>query len=224
MVKRSVWKSARFSTIRKKGSKGIPFSAWYRTNQLTDMASFHAETSIMTTIWMLLTWDIVYDSDVKGVFETPYQSAPLDIVDDSFYYSRKEKFDKRMDEIRAGKAAEIITRHDTKYRPKGTWAIGVRWDICELQDLVEIVEVCRHRRIMFCRKLMERCQLSAWVARRSPPFVCFSAKTTSAAVAEHRISSYGITRNGSVSLSKSRARMINYRIARKWVLSLGVFQ
>ena len=146
---------------------------------------------------MLLTWDVVYDSDVKGVFETPYQSAPLDIVDDSFYYSRKEKFDNRMDEIRAGKAAEIITRHDTKYRPKNTWAIGVRWDICELQDLIQIVEVCRHRRIMFYRKLTETCDSSVWVARRSLPFVCSSAKTTSVAVAEHRISSCGITRNGS---------------------------
>ncbi|KAJ2913276.1 hypothetical protein MD484_g7127, partial [Candolleomyces efflorescens] len=104
----------------------------------------------------------VYDSDVKGVFETPYQSAPLDIVDDSFYYSRKEKFDNRMDEIRAGKAAEIITRHDTKYRPKNTWAIGVRWDICELQDLIQIVEclggpslatIC----MLFCEDYVGRC-------------------------------------------------------------------
>jgi Fanconi-associated nuclease 1 len=126
------------------GFKGCGNFSMTTNGLLTIIASFHSETSIMTTLWMLLTWDVVYDSDVKGVFETPYQSAPLDIVDDSFYYSRKEKFDLRMDEIRAGKAAEIITRHDTKYRPKNTWAIGVRWDICELQHLIEIVEVCRH--------------------------------------------------------------------------------
>lgn len=92
-------------------------------------------------IWVLMNWDIVF-KDVRGAFETAYQSAPSDIVDDSFYHSRKDSFEERFEEIRNGKAAEIITRHDTMYRARETRAIGVRWDICQLPDLIEIVEVC----------------------------------------------------------------------------------
>jgi Fanconi-associated nuclease 1 len=87
-----------------------------------------------------MNWDIVF-ADVRGAFETQYQSAPLDIVDDSFYLARKEMFDQRLEEIKVGKAAEYIVRHDTKYRARDTWAIGVSWKL-ELPDLVEIVEVC----------------------------------------------------------------------------------
>lgn len=99
---------------------------------------FHAETSILTTIWVLVNWDIIF-ADVRGAFETPYQSAPLDIVDDSFYQSRKELFDQRLDDIRDGKAAEFLVRHDSRYRLRNAWAIGVDWDL-KLPDLVEIVE------------------------------------------------------------------------------------
>ena len=45
--------------------------------------SFHAEGSIVTTIFGLLFWDVFF-ADVPGVFETPYQSAPLDLGEDTF--------------------------------------------------------------------------------------------------------------------------------------------
>jgi hypothetical protein len=44
---------------------------------------FHAEGSIVTTIFGLLFWDVIF-ADVPGVFETPYQSAPLDLGEDTF--------------------------------------------------------------------------------------------------------------------------------------------
>lgn len=47
----------------------------------------------------------------------------------------------RLADIRNGQAREILERHDEKHRAKETWCVGVRWDICEPQDLVEIVEV-----------------------------------------------------------------------------------
>ncbi|KAF9025775.1 hypothetical protein BDZ89DRAFT_1068019 [Hymenopellis radicata] len=89
----------------------------------------HAETSIVTTIFGLLFWDIIF-ADV----------APLDIAEDSFYYARKELIDKRLRELRAGLALEILERHDRTYRPTNTWCVGVRWDLCTKEDLREIVE------------------------------------------------------------------------------------
>lgn len=94
----------------------------------------------MTTIFALLFWDVIF-ADIPGAFETPYQSAPMDLTEDSFYCARKEMIEQRLSELREGKAREILERHDDKYRAKETWCVGVRWDLCPKQDLVEIVEV-----------------------------------------------------------------------------------
>ncbi|KAK7694026.1 hypothetical protein QCA50_003602 [Cerrena zonata] len=71
---------------------------------------------------------------------TAYQSAPLDIAEDTFYLSRKSLIDQRLQEIRDGMAPEIIEQNDDQHRPSQTWCVGVRWDLFEKQDLVEIAE------------------------------------------------------------------------------------
>lgn len=100
----------------------------------------HAETRIVTTIFGLLFWDVIF-ADVPGAFETKFQVAPLDIAEDSFYFARKELIDRRLQEIRCGRAVEILDRHDRTYRSTNTWCVGVRWDLCSKEDLREIVEV-----------------------------------------------------------------------------------
>jgi len=88
----------------------------------------------------LLFWDILF-ADVPGAFETPYQSAPLDIAEDCFYYAREGLISDRLTEIEQGKARGILKKIDDENRPKGTWCVGVRWDMFEQQDLLEIVDV-----------------------------------------------------------------------------------
>ncbi|KAF5386729.1 hypothetical protein D9615_001528 [Tricholomella constricta] len=101
---------------------------------------FHSESRILTTIFALLFWDIIF-ADVPGAFETRYQTAPLDLAEDSFYRARKESIDARLEDIKKkGQAQEFLRRHDDLYRENKTWCVGVRWDICEKQDLLEIVE------------------------------------------------------------------------------------
>ncbi|TFK36369.1 VRR-NUC domain-containing protein [Crucibulum laeve] len=100
---------------------------------------FHSETRILTTLFALLFWDVIF-TDIPGAFETAYQSAPLDMAEDSFYHARKDLIDARLRDIKSGKAREILEKHDEKYREKNVWCIGVRWDMCERCDLVEIVE------------------------------------------------------------------------------------
>ncbi|PBK78858.1 hypothetical protein ARMSODRAFT_58544 [Armillaria solidipes] len=99
---------------------------------------FHSETRILTTIFGLLFWDIIF-ADVPGAFETKFQTAPLDIAEDSFYYARKELIQARLREIEDGKAAEIMERHDRTYRPSKTWCVGVKWEYLK-DDLLEIVQ------------------------------------------------------------------------------------
>ncbi|KZT35489.1 hypothetical protein SISSUDRAFT_166710 [Sistotremastrum suecicum HHB10207 ss-3] len=101
---------------------------------------FHSEGSIVSCIFSLLFWDVLF-TPIPGAFETAYQTAPLDIDEDSFYYARQEKIESLLTELRAGRAAEILDAVDQRERPRGTWCIGVRWDMFERNDLIEIVEV-----------------------------------------------------------------------------------
>jgi Fanconi-associated nuclease 1 len=104
------------------------------------LSRFYSEGSITRTIFGLLFWDIIFAS-VPGAFETPYQSAPLDIADDAFYRARKDLIEARLRDIREGKAREILERVDGAQRERDTWCVGVRWDLFSRQDLAEIVEV-----------------------------------------------------------------------------------
>ncbi|KAH8099575.1 VRR-NUC domain-containing protein [Cristinia sonorae] len=98
---------------------------------------FHCEGRIVTTLFGFLFWDILF-APVPGVFETPYQSAPLDLTEDTFYTSRKEIADARLDEIKNGRGEEILTRVYDENHEKKPMCVGVRWDMFERQDLVEI--------------------------------------------------------------------------------------
>ncbi|RKO84673.1 hypothetical protein BDK51DRAFT_11527, partial [Blyttiomyces helicus] len=46
---------------------------------------FHSENSIITTLWGMLFWDILFDDSVPGAFNSPYQAAPLDLFTEFFY-------------------------------------------------------------------------------------------------------------------------------------------
>ena len=104
------------------------------------ISRFHSETRILTTIFGLLFWDVLF-ADVPGAFETSFQSAPLDMFEETFYYARKELVDKRLAEIRSGRGIEIFQRHDGMYREKKTWCLCVSWDVCSSEDLHEILGV-----------------------------------------------------------------------------------
>lgn len=102
--------------------------------------SFHAETRILTTIFALIFWDIIF-SRVPGAFETKFQACPLDMFEDSFYRARTKLLQHRLEEIENGKAKEYLKRYDDRFRPERIWCIGLSWDAFEQKQLLEIVEV-----------------------------------------------------------------------------------
>jgi Fanconi-associated nuclease 1 len=101
---------------------------------------YHCEGRIVTTLFGLLFWDIIF-APIPGAFETPYQTAPLDMFEDTFYLSREKIIEARLDEICEGKARTIIEGVDNEHRECGTWCLGVRWDLFPKEDLLEIAEV-----------------------------------------------------------------------------------
>lgn len=102
------------------------------------LLSFHCEGRIVTTLFGLLFWDVIF-APVPGAFETRYQSAPLDLAEDTFYYVRQPLADARLAEIKAGRAAEILEAAYDEHQ--GKMCVGVRWDLFEKEDLLGIVKV-----------------------------------------------------------------------------------
>jgi Fanconi-associated nuclease 1 len=127
--------------------------------------SFHSESSILTTLFALLFWPILY-KDIPGAFETPYQLAPLDLGDDSFYQSRRDDIEDRLERMtRKGEALKMLREADGRERDRGTLGIGVRWDFGR-EDLEEIVQVsCRACSIVETRRPNDTSSRSASVEK-----------------------------------------------------------
>ena len=79
-----------FSITSTWASKGLfccnyHLSVIFQTNLFN---SFHSEMFILTTIFALLFWDVIF-ADTLGTFKTPYQFAPGDLTEDLFYYGKR---------------------------------------------------------------------------------------------------------------------------------------
>ncbi|KAG0210009.1 hypothetical protein BGX33_005179 [Mortierella sp. NVP41] len=59
---------------------------------------YHSENSILATLFGLLFWDILF-SPQPGVFETLYQTEPLDLRTDAFFLQRQEMIIERIARI-----------------------------------------------------------------------------------------------------------------------------
>lgn len=101
---------------------------------------FHAESSILTTLFGLLMWPVLFHP-LKGAFETPYQTAPLDLGEDTFATARRALVEERLAKMeKTSGALEMLRETDDREREKATWAVGIRWDYGR-EDLEDIVEV-----------------------------------------------------------------------------------
>ncbi|KAI9930124.1 hypothetical protein MW887_011934 [Aspergillus wentii] len=96
---------------------------------------------IVRTLFGYLFFDILF-TYVPNVFQTPFQTCPLDLHTDTFYPTRASEINHRLVEITNGNAEAIIRAIHARESPKQTCAIGIDWSF-ELDDLVEIVQCFR---------------------------------------------------------------------------------
>ncbi|XP_019094762.1 PREDICTED: fanconi-associated nuclease 1 homolog isoform X3 [Camelina sativa] len=110
----------------------------------------HTESSIWLTIFGLIMWDILF-SDVPGVFQTRFQTAPFDLETESFYLTRKEMIESQLEKVANGMAEEILIISYETHR--GTACRGVAWERFTLEELraavacvggVCVASLCRH--------------------------------------------------------------------------------
>lgn len=115
-----------------------PFSP--STLMIAQFRSIHSETRIITTLFGILFWDIIF-LPIPGAFETPFQTAPLDIAEDAFYHARRDPIETRLKELEDGRGEEIVNRVEAEHRARKTWCVGVDWELVEEGEIVKIVRV-----------------------------------------------------------------------------------
>ncbi|KAF9879154.1 hypothetical protein CkaCkLH20_03387 [Colletotrichum karsti] len=108
--------------------------SWYRSQ---GYKGFHAEGGIVRTLFAYLFYDILF-LYIPNVFQTAYQTCPLDLHTDSFYPTRASEINHRLVDIANGGAERIIREVDERERERRTCVIGLNWDY-DVEDLVELV-------------------------------------------------------------------------------------
>jgi fanconi-associated nuclease 1 len=89
----------------------------------------------------LLFWDIIF-APIEGAFETPFQSAPLDIAEETFFHARAGLIAQRLDQLEEpGFAHAFVDKIDAEHREKNTLCVGVHWRRWRREDLLDIVDV-----------------------------------------------------------------------------------
>ncbi|OJA16026.1 hypothetical protein AZE42_04282 [Rhizopogon vesiculosus] len=125
---------------------------WYEDQ---GFKGIHSETRIITTLFGILFWDIIF-LPVPGAFETPFQTAPLDIVEDSFYHARRDVIEARLKELEDGRGEDIAKRVEGEHRARNTWCVGVDWSLLEEGEIIEIVRCLGGKALsVICRLFCE---------------------------------------------------------------------
>lgn len=101
---------------------------------------FHSEGGIIKTLFAYLFYDIMF-LYLPNVFQTEFQTCPLDLFTDGFYPARASEINHRLVELSNGGAASIIENVDKEHRERRTCVIGLDWSFSK-EDLLEIVDVC----------------------------------------------------------------------------------
>lgn len=99
---------------------------------------YHSEGSILRTLFAYLFYDILF-LYVPNVFQTEFQTCPLDLHTDAFYPSRMSEVHTRLNEISNGEAGRLIQEVWNAHFERKTCVVGLDWTY-SLEDLREIAD------------------------------------------------------------------------------------
>ena len=89
---------------------------YYSKNE--NLKGIIGENYIIPAIYFLLFWDEIFDDDIPLVFQSKYQSFPLDFFEKDFYINRKIKLDKKLEVIYHYTKEELINHIKYIYEAK----------------------------------------------------------------------------------------------------------
>ncbi|XP_058398254.1 fanconi-associated nuclease 1 isoform X1 [Diceros bicornis minor] len=136
--------------------------AYYRRGGFDQ--GIHGEGSTFSTLYGLLLWDIIFMDGIPDVFRNAYQALPLDLCTDSFFESRRQAIEARLQLIHSAPAESLRAWVAAAWQAQeGRVASIVSWDrfssLQQAQDLVSCLGgpvlsgVCRRLAVDFrhCR-------------------------------------------------------------------------
>ena len=97
---------------------------------------YHCEGRLARTLFAYLFYEVLF-TYIPNVFQTPFQTCPLDLHTDAFYPSRLSEINHRLLEISNGQAPDLITRVWEEHNERQTCVVGLDWTY-PLEDLLEI--------------------------------------------------------------------------------------
>lgn len=98
---------------------------------------YHSEGRIVRTLFAYLFYDILF-LYIPNVFQTAFQTCPLDLHTDVFFPTRASEINHRLVEIENGSAETLIRSVWEREHERRTEVVGLNWDY-EIDDLVELV-------------------------------------------------------------------------------------
>lgn len=108
---------------------------WYQRHH--GWKGYHSESGLLRTLFGYLFHDILF-TYVPNVFQTPFQTCPLDLHTDAFYPTRASEINHRLVQIANGGAEQIIREVHAREADRQTCIVGIDWSF-PLSDLLEIV-------------------------------------------------------------------------------------
>lgn len=97
---------------------------------------YHSEGGILRTLFAYLFCDVLF-LYIPNVFQTPFQTCPLDLHTDTFYPSRISEVNARLNDISNGDASVLIQGVWDEHSERKTCVVGLDW-MYALEDLLEI--------------------------------------------------------------------------------------
>ncbi|OCK81230.1 hypothetical protein K432DRAFT_326684 [Lepidopterella palustris CBS 459.81] len=98
---------------------------------------YHSEGGIIRTLFAYLFFDVLF-TYVPNVFQTPYQTCPLDLHTDAFFPSRISEINRRLIQISNGEAEALVKDVWNRHSERKTCVVGLDWAF-DLDDLLDIV-------------------------------------------------------------------------------------
>jgi Fanconi-associated nuclease 1 len=100
---------------------------------------YHSEGGIVRTLFALCFLDVLF-LYVPNVFQTPFQTCPLDLHTDAFYAARSSEINARLARLENGDARDLVRAAWHAHAERRTCVVGLDWAF-EIADLEEIARL-----------------------------------------------------------------------------------
>ncbi|PNS17984.1 hypothetical protein CAC42_3943 [Sphaceloma murrayae] len=100
---------------------------------------YHCESALLRTLFGAIMYDVLF-TYVPNVFQTAYQTCPLDLHTDGFYATRIREVEERLREVANGDAGNVVSRFYKAHGETRTCVVGVDWGFDEAE--VRAIAAC----------------------------------------------------------------------------------